>query len=47
LLRKDGLVTTRREAQTIYYSLIRDDVRQLMEFIYTQFCGTAKKHSSN
>ena len=38
LLRKDGLVSTRREAQTIFYSLIREDVRQLMEFLYLQFC---------
>ena len=27
LLRKDGLVNTRRDAQTIFYSLARDDVR--------------------
>ena len=44
LLRKDGLVSTRREAQTIYYSLARDDVRQLMGFLYQTYCsvGPAK-----
>ena len=39
LLRKDGLVKTRREAQTIYYSLARDDVRRLMGFLYETYCG--------
>ena len=39
LLRKDGLVSTRRDAQTIYYSLARDDVRKLMGFLYQTYCG--------
>lgn len=39
LLRKDGMVNTRREAQSIYYSLARDDVRSLMGFLYETYCG--------
>jgi ArsR family transcriptional regulator, virulence genes transcriptional regulator len=39
LLRKDGLVSTRRDAQTIYYSLARKDVRALMGFLYQTYCG--------
>lgn len=38
LLRKDGLVHTRRDAQTIFYSLARDDVRALMGFLYETYC---------
>jgi len=38
LLRKDGLVNTRRDAQTIFYSLARDDVRALMGFLYETYC---------
>ena len=38
LLRKDGLVKTRREKQTIYYSLARDDLAQLLGFLYQTFC---------
>ena len=38
LLRKDGLVNTRRDAQTIFYSLARDDVRSLMGFLYETYC---------
>jgi len=39
LLRKDGLVKTRRDGQTIYYSLARDDVSKLMAFLYDTYCG--------
>ena len=39
LLRKDRIVTTRREAQTVYYDLAREDVRQLMGFLYETYCG--------
>lgn len=38
LLRKDALVQTRRDAQTVYYSLARDDVRRLIAFLYGEFC---------
>ena len=38
LLRKDGLVKTRRDGQTIYYSLARGDIRPLMEFLYQTYC---------
>ena len=39
-MRTEGLVTTRRDAQTIYYSLSRDDVRNLMGFLYETYCAT-------
>lgn len=39
LLRKDGIVKTRREAQTVFYSLAREDVRKLMGFLYETYCG--------
>lgn len=38
LLRKDSIVRSRREAQTIYYSIAREDVRKLMDFIYENYC---------
>ena len=40
LLRRDGLVKTRREGQTIYYALARDDIERLMRFLYETYCGT-------
>jgi DNA-binding transcriptional ArsR family regulator len=40
-LRLDGLVKTRRESQTIYYSLASDDVARAIELIYEIFCGGA------
>lgn len=37
-LRFDGLVTTRRDGKTIYYSLANDDVRQVISTVYRIFC---------
>lgn len=39
LLRKDGLVRARREAQMVYYSLEREDVREILGFLYDTYCG--------
>lgn len=39
LLRKDGLVTTRREGQTIFYSLASEAVRRLVATLYDIYCG--------
>ena len=38
LLRKDRLVTTRRQAQTIYYSVASDPARRLLEILYEIYC---------
>ena len=45
LLRKDGLVGTRRDGQTVYYSLARDDIRELMGFLHDAYCGPKAKRS--
>jgi ArsR family transcriptional regulator, virulence genes transcriptional regulator len=41
VLRREGLIRPRREAQTIYYEVARDDIRRLMEFLYETYCGSA------
>lgn len=38
LLRKDGLVTTRREGQTIWYSMASEAGRRIIEAIYEIYC---------
>ncbi len=38
LLRKDKLVNTRREGQTIFYSLARADLKLLIGFLYETYC---------
>ena len=38
-LREMGLVRTRREAQSIYYSLSGNEVRKLMDCLYEIFCA--------
>lgn len=42
-LRLDGLVTTRRDGKTIYYSLADEDVRRIISVIYSIFCEPATK----
>ena len=37
-MRKEGLVKTRREAQSIYYSLASDDVTRVIEVLYELYC---------
>jgi DNA-binding transcriptional ArsR family regulator len=40
-LRGDGLVSTRRDGKTIYYSLANDDVRRVISVVYDIFCASA------
>ncbi|MCW8925139.1 MAG: metalloregulator ArsR/SmtB family transcription factor [Xanthomonadales bacterium] len=37
-MRKEGLVKTRREAQTIYYSLKSGEAARVVEVLYELFC---------
>ena len=39
LLRKDGLVTTRRDGQTIWYAIDSAPARKLLETLYQIYCG--------
>ncbi|MDK3017189.1 ArsR/SmtB family transcription factor [Pseudodonghicola flavimaris] len=41
-LRDEGLVTTRRDGKTIYYSLADENTEQMIELLYTLFCGDPK-----
>jgi ArsR family transcriptional regulator, virulence genes transcriptional regulator len=44
-LREGGLVTTRREAQTIYYSLSDARVSRLIDVLYELFCVPVKSRT--
>lgn len=37
-LRKDNLVITRKEAQTVYYSLRSEEVRQMIQLLHGMYC---------
>lgn len=39
VLRREGLVDTRREAQVIHYSLADERARRLIPVLYELFCG--------
>lgn len=38
-LREDGVVTTRRQAQTIYYSVADPKVLRVVRLLYELYCG--------
>ncbi|MDC0609386.1 metalloregulator ArsR/SmtB family transcription factor [Vibrio sp.] len=38
-LRRDELVTTRKEAQTVYYSLKSDEVKRMIELLHDIYCS--------
>ncbi len=40
VLRRDGLVKTRRQSQTIYYSLAEGPARHLIESLHGIYCRT-------
>jgi len=42
LLRKDGMVATRREGQTIWYSIASEPARKLVETLYQIFCAPGR-----
>lgn len=39
LLRKDGLVSTRRDGQTIWYAIASTPARKLLETLYQIYCA--------
>jgi DNA-binding transcriptional ArsR family regulator len=46
LLRRDGLVAARRDAQTIYYSIASDPAREVLTALYRVFCAPSKGKAS-
>ena len=42
-LRRDGLVATRRDRQTIYYSVKSDEVQSVLNALYGLYCGAEGK----
>ncbi len=38
LLRKDRLVTTRREGQTVFYAIASDPARRMLALLYEIYC---------
>ncbi|MDG3088950.1 metalloregulator ArsR/SmtB family transcription factor [Vibrio hannami] len=38
-LRRDGLVATRKEAQTVYYSLNSTEVKEMIHLLHKLYCA--------
>lgn len=43
-LRREGIVSGRRDGQHIHYTLARDDIRQLLNFLYLTYCNDGPDH---
>ena len=43
LLRRDGLVTARRDGQTIWYSIGSPQARELVRTLYRVYCAPARR----
>jgi DNA-binding transcriptional ArsR family regulator len=43
LLRKDGLVSARRDAQTIFYSIASEPAREILKTLYRAYCTPKAK----
>jgi len=39
ILRRDGLVKTRRESQTIFYSLKGEEAKRIINTLHQMYCG--------
>ena len=46
-LRRDKLVQTRRQAQTIFYSLSGEEATSVIEVLYDLYCEVPNKASAN
>ena len=46
ILRRDGLVAARRDAQTIWYSISSAPARALLETLYRIYCAPARPSKS-
>ena len=39
ILRREGIIASRRDGQTIYYRIDNEDAIAIMGFLYERFCG--------
>ena len=46
LLRKDGLVSARRDGQTIWYSIVSGPARELVQTLYRAYCAPASARTA-
>jgi len=42
-LRKDGIVATRREGQTIFYRIVNQDAVRIIKELYALYCTTNRR----
>lgn len=47
ILRRERIVTPRRDGRTIFYSIASRDVADVLEFLYSKFCSDAAKQKGD
>ncbi len=47
LMRREGLVSPRRDGQTLWYSLVSGDARDLLVFLHDRYCPTDGKEPAS
>ena len=47
VLRRERIVKARREGQTMFYRIVREDIGQLLAFLYQTYCGDAAQTKGN
>lgn len=43
ILRRERIVTPRRDGQTMFYRIVDPDIAEVLEFLYAKYCGGAAK----
>jgi len=46
-LRLDGMVTTRRDGKTVYYSIADENIHRIISVVYDIFCRGAYRNENN
>ncbi len=46
LLRREGIVSARKDAQTVYYSLANENAQMVIDLLYRMFCSNAAEKTA-
>jgi DNA-binding transcriptional ArsR family regulator len=47
VLRRERIVKARRDGQTMFYRIVREDISQMLTFLYDTYCGDAADHKGD
>lgn len=47
VLRRERIVKARREGQTMFYRIVREDIGKMLAFLYDTYCGPDAEQKGN